>query len=270
MPVIHYIVLLLYIGAFVLWLRALLTGRRAQGPSAASLVAVAGVLAHVAALAVYTSTFGELPLVGLAPSLSTLSFIMGLGLVASLVLGEAGRVGILLIPVMILLEGTALVLGMEPAPAALDFRGAWFALHVTLAFAGIGGMALAAAAGALYLAQHRELKNRRAGRVFQFLPPLATLDRMSRVGAVAGFTTLTVALALGWAWTMRFRNSFQGTDPKTIWSVFIWLVILATVLSQRLGRAPGRRGAVVSITGFLLIVASYLVVRVAEHGGLFL
>ncbi|HEX9885370.1 MAG TPA: cytochrome c biogenesis protein CcsA [Longimicrobiales bacterium] len=267
---IHYLVLLLYIGAFVLWLRTLVDGRSTGGPPAAPPVAVAGVVAHAVALAAYVASWGELPLVGLGPSLSSLSFIIGLGLVASLAVGEAGRVGILLIPIMILLEGSGLIIGVEPAPASLDFRGAWFALHVTLAFAGIGGMALAAASGALYLAQHRELKSRRAGPVFQFLPPLATLGRMSRVGAVAGFTTLTLALALGWAWTVRFRHSFQGTDPKTIWSVFVWTVILATVLAQRTGRGPERRGAVFSIVGFLLIVASYLVVRVAERGGLFL
>ena len=37
---------------------------------------------------------------------------IGVGLVASLAVGEAGRVGILLIPIMVLLEGTALVLGV--------------------------------------------------------------------------------------------------------------------------------------------------------------
>ncbi|HZD06216.1 MAG TPA: cytochrome c biogenesis protein CcsA, partial [Longimicrobiales bacterium] len=179
-------------------------------------------------------------------------------------------VGILLAPLVILLEGTALLLGVRPAPTTLDFRGAWFALHVTLAFAGIGGMALSAAAGALYLAQHRELKHKRMGRIFRFLPPLATLARMGRVGAATSLAVLSLALALGWAWTVRFRHSLQGQDPKTLWSVFIWGVILAAVLARRGGGGTERRGAVASVVGFLLIVASYVLIRSAAGSGLFL
>lgn len=265
----HFIALVLYIGAFVLWVRTLLDGERAGGPFVAALVAVAGVAVHVLALAGFVAEFGELPLVGLAPSLSTLSLVIGLGLVAALAMSEAGRVGILLIPLMIVLEGVALALGVEPAPTTLDFRGAWFAFHVTLAFAGIGAMALSAAAGSLYLVQHRELKHKRMGRMFKFLPPLTTLARMGRVAVVTGFVVLSLALALGWAWTVRFRQSLQGEDPKTLWSVFIWGVILAAVLARR-GGGSERRGAVASVVGFILIVASYVLVRSAAGGGLFL
>lgn len=266
----HFFALVLYIGAFVLWVRTLLAGDRAGGSTTTALLAVAGVTVHFVALGGFVAEYGELPLVGLAPSLSTLSLVIGLGLLVSLAMGEAGRVGILLIPLMILLEGVALVLGVEPAPTALDFRGVWFAFHVTLAFAGIGAMALSGAAGALYLVQHRELKHKRMGRMFRFLPPLATLARMGRVGAVTGFVVLSLALALGWAWTVRFRSSFQGQDPKTLWSVFMWGVILAAVLARRGGAGTERRGAVASVVGFLLIVASYVVIRTAAGGGLFL
>lgn len=266
----HFIALVLYIGAFVLWVRTLLDLERARAPTLAGFLTVAGVLTHGLGLAGFVRTYGELPLVGLAPSLSTLSLVMGLGLVAALAMREAGRVGILLIPLMIVLEGVALVLGIEPAPTTLDFRGAWFALHVTLAFAGLGAMAVSAAAGTLYLVQHRELKHKRMGRMFRFLPPLATLARMGRVGAVTGLVMLSLALALGWAWTVRFRHSLQGEDPKTLWSVFIWGVILAAVLARRSGAGTERRGAVASVVGFLLIVASYVLVRSAAGGGLFL
>lgn len=266
----HFIALLLYIGAFVLWVRTLLDGERPGGPTVAALLAAAGVAVHVTALAGFVARYDELPLVGLAPSLSTLSLVMGLGLLAALAMGEAGRVGILLIPLMILLEGVAVALGVEPAPTTLDFRGAWFAFHVTLAFAGIGGMALSAAAGVLYLIQHRELKHKRMGRMFRFVPPLATLARMGRVGAVTSLVVLSLALALGWAWTVRFRQSLQGEDPKTLWSVFIWGVILAAVLARRGGTGRERRGAVASVVGFILIVASYVLVRSAAGSGLFL
>lgn len=269
---IHLVALTLYIAAFLLWLRALVGGVRGRAAHVPGPVAAAGVVAHLVALVLYTSRWGELPLVGLAPSLSTLSLLIGVGLVATLWLGEAGRVGILLMPLMILLEGIAAVMGVRPAPADLDFSGAWFALHVTLGLAGVGGMALSAAAGALYLLQHRELKSKRLGRVFRFLPPLATLDRMGRIGAVAGFTMLTLGIMLGWAWTVRFRNTFAGGDPETIWAVFIWAVVLSVLAARVGGGRVERRAALAGVVGFALIALSFVVIRAlaGDAGGFFL
>lgn len=265
---IHSVALFLYVAAFLLWLRTLLKGGRDRGTALAGWVAVAAVAAHLAALARYTAVFGELPLVGLAPSLSSLALVMGLGLVATLALGEAARVGILLVPLIVLMEGVALALGIEPSMGVQDFRGAWFALHVTLAFAGYGGLALAAAAGFLYLLQFKELKTKRLGRLFHFIPPLATLDRLVRVGLVAGLVTLSLALALGWAWTVRFQNSFLGDDPtKILWAVFTWFVFVAALAIRSGGGARERQSALVTVVGFCLIVASYVVVRVTMVGG---
>jgi ABC-type uncharacterized transport system permease subunit len=266
----HFIALTLYIAAFVLWIRPLLGGDRSRGTAAGAIAAIAGIVVQAIALGAFVGEYGELPLVGLAPSLSTLSLTIGLALACALAMGEGGRIAVLLLPLMIVLEGVAAILGVRPAPATLDFQGAWFALHVTLAFAALGGMAFSAAAGTLYLMQHRQLKNKRMGRVFRFLPPLATLSRMNRVGVMASLVLLTLALGLGWAWTVRFRHSLQGGDPKTLWSVFIWGVILAAVMARLGGAAAERRGAVASVVGFGLIVASYVFVRGAAGGGLFL
>jgi ABC-type transport system involved in cytochrome c biogenesis permease subunit len=259
--VIHLATLLLYLAAFLLWLRALVTGSRGRSGLTPGGVAAAGVAVHLLALGRYTLVWGQLPLVGLAPSLSTLAFLIGLGLVAALLLREGGRVGILLLPLMVILEGVALLLGVEPSSENLDFRGAWLALHVTLSLTGVVGMALAAAAGALYLAQFRELKTKRLGRLFQFLPPLATLDRMGRIGVVSGFTALTIGIVLGWAWTLSFRQTLATTEPETLWGLFIWTVILAVLIARAGGGRVEQRSAVAGLVGFGLIVVSYLLVR---------
>ncbi|MBW3535497.1 MAG: cytochrome c biogenesis protein [Gemmatimonadetes bacterium] len=267
---IHLLALLLYSVAFLLWLRGLARGARGIASSGATWVAVAGLAVHAAALALYAGRFGELPLVGLAPSLSTLAFMTALGVVASLGLREASRVGIVLMPLVLAMEGAAVVMGVRPAPGALDFRGAWLAFHVTLAFAGIVGMAVSGAAGTLYLFQFREIKRKRMGRAFHFLPPLATLDRLGRIAAVAGFILLSLSLVLGWAWTVRFRNSLQGQDPKILWAVFVWSVILAALVVRRVGRGE-RAAALASSVGFGLILASYLATRAfAGFGAFFL
>ena len=68
---------------------------------------------------------------------------------------------------------------------------------------------------------------------------------------------------------MTFRDSFQVTDGKTLWAIFVW-ILLVLGLSLRMGAEPERRGALASLIAFGLTVASYLLVRVAAGGGLFL
>ncbi len=231
---------------------------------AAFALATAGVAVHFVALTRFTIAYGQLPLVGLAPSLSTLALVMGVGLLATLGLGEGRRVGIVIVPGVIVLQGVAVSLGIRPVPAPLDFQGAWFTFHVTLAFLGLGGMAQAFASGVLYLIQLNEIKSKRLGRLFHFTPPLATLDRLTRVGLVGGFTTFSLGLALGWVWTLSFRHSFEQSDPKVVWAVLSWFVFVVALAVRAGGGLKERRSAVASVVGFTLIVIVYVGLRVAS------
>jgi HemX protein len=271
LPLTHAFTLLFYVGSLILWFRALLSGGRGSGPTIAFGLAVAGVAAHALALAQFTTEYGQLPLTGLAPSLSTAALTIGVGLVATLGLGEGRRVGIVLVPVVILLEAVAVSLGIEPAPELLDFQGAWFAFHVSLAFVGLGGFTVAFASGLLYLVQLHELNTKRMGRLFQFTPPLATLDRLGRTGLVTGFITFTLALALGWLWTVSFRQSLDQSNPKVLWAIMCWLIFVVALGVRAGGGLKERRSALASVVGFSVIVILYLGLRLlSAHGGFFL
>lgn len=222
--------------------------------------------AQLAGLVAFSIRFGELPLVGLAPSLSTLTFLIAVFFFAASLARDARPVGLVLLPVIALLLGIALALGIEPAAEVLAFRGVWFAFHVVLAFVGLAGFAFVFAAGLLYLLQFRELKSKRFGRVFRFFPPLNTLDALGRSAAVVGFGALTVALALGWAWTIRFDNSLALRDPQVLWSGITWLAFAGVLGARMGGPASDRRAALVSVIGFGIVVLSYVVLRLAMSG----
>lgn len=268
----HYLAIALYLGAFVLWIRSLLAGGEERGRALAPVAVAAGVAAHLAAVAGFWIEYGQAPLVGLGPSLSSLSLIVGLGLLVLAAQGEAARIGIVLLPFMVLLEGVAVAMGVEPSPGSLDFRGFWFAVHVFLAFVGYTGMAVSFSAGLLYLVQFHELKTKRLGRLFRFIPPLATLDRIGRVALWMGFGSLSVALAVAWAWTARYRDHLPTTDPKILWGMATWVVFIAVLGLRRLGGGarPERRGALAAVWGFGLVVCSYVILRLIVGGASFL
>ncbi|TVR66688.1 MAG: hypothetical protein EA422_01420 [Gemmatimonadales bacterium] len=268
---IHLVPLLIYGVALLLWIRLLLKGSDVQDPAVPAGITGLGVVVHAIALGSFWTRFGELPLVGPGAALSSLAFVGGLAMVATLPLKDVGRVAIALLPLVMVMQGVALILGVRPSETALDFQGAGFVLHVSFAFLGYQGLALAFAAGLLYLVQHHELKEKRLGRFFHFIPPLATLDRLGRVGVWGGFGALTVALLLGWAWTVEHRGSLEISDPKVLWAVTSWFVFLGILVARGGGGRNDYRGAVASVVGFGVVIGTYLILRVTIGGtGLFL
>ncbi|HEY8470410.1 MAG TPA: cytochrome c biogenesis protein CcsA [Longimicrobiales bacterium] len=262
----HGLALAFYLGGTA-GLAAALARGLASVPRWCTALVVAGVAWHGAGLATYARVYGELPLVGIAPSLSSVGFLIGV-----LAVGVAGSrdsrpIGLVLVPLVALLVGAAAGLGLTPAAEELTFRGAWFALHVVLGFLACAGLAVAFAAGLLYLLQFRELKGKRFGRMFRFFPSLGTLDRLGRRALGIGFSALSAALLLGWAWTVRFRRSFAVSDPEVIWGLLTWVVFACALAARRGGVERDRRGALASVIGFVVVVVAYLALRLSMAEG---
>ncbi len=266
----HLAALLLYgIGAAITGVSFARGGRRL--PGGAVIAVLLGLVTHGAAMLAFTSRWGELPLVGLGPSLSTLAFLIALGTVAVAVPARAGTVGLVLFPVVVVLGAVGLAMGMRPNADAAHFHSVWFVLHVVSAFLGYAGLTVAAAAGLMYLLQFRELKSKHFGAIFRFFPPLEALDRLGNRGVMIGFPFLTLSLVAGWAWTTRFGAAELPGGSKLLWVLVSWVVFLAALLA-RLGEGRrGRRGAMASVIGFVVVLVAYLVLRVqvARDGGFF-
>jgi ABC-type transport system involved in cytochrome c biogenesis permease subunit len=164
-------------------------------------------------------------------------------------------------PLVALLTGSALLVGLEPAGEPVAFQSGWFVLHIVFAFIGFSGLAVAFAAGLTYLLQHRQLKSKQFGAIFRFFPPLDTLDRLGRQGLLVGFPFLTLAVLLGWAWTANFAGSIEPGNPKLVWVVLSWLVFLSALLAGSGKGRKGERGALASVIGFVVVVVLYVIVR---------
>jgi HemX protein len=263
--------LVLYLGASGTLVAAFAGGRGVASRAGTGLTA-AGVALHALALVAFTWQHGELPLVGLAPSLATLSFLIAIVLFSTSLAAESRPMGLVLVPLISVLLAVALTIGIVPSGEPVAYRGLWFYLHVVLAFVAYAGLALAFAAGLLYLLQFRELKGKRLGRVFRFFPSLPVLDQLNRRALNVAFTALTVALILAWAWAARFQPSFGLSEPQVIWGIFSWFVF-AALLGLRVSRRTNaqRNAAMGAVVGFTLVVVAYLILRVfIAAGGVFL
>jgi ABC-type uncharacterized transport system permease subunit len=267
----HLVALIFYLAVAGMLAGSLAGGGRRGAPRLAGLAAVGAVAAHSAALGAYLLACREFPLVGFAPSLSVLGFLIGLFFLVTASLGEVRTLGVVLSPLVALVLGIALFGGIEPAGELTTFHGFWLYTHITLAFLGFTGLALAFAAGLVYLLQFRELKGKRLGRIFRFFPALGILDRIGWWALVGGFFALSLGLLVGWAWAIRFEQGWAVREPKVIWGLLTWVIFVSALLARGVGAGCRRRGAVVSVFGFLLVVIVYVVLRVTEAtGGVFL
>jgi ABC-type uncharacterized transport system permease subunit len=235
----HFVAITSYVGAAAL---AATPFARPVGPPVRGVVALlgAGVLAHLIGLASYALHVGQLPLTGLGPSLS----FAGLVLAATLLLVEllARDVSLTLVtaPLAAIPTVFANVVGFAPGLEPAGARGAWLVAHVALSFLGIAAFATAAAAGCMYLVERRELKSRRFGAIFRFFPPLATLDRVNHVAAIAGWLGLTLGVVLAVTYSVAYR---ELSVPKVVWAMGAWIAVSGIALGRVVGGWQARRAA---------------------------
>jgi ABC-type transport system involved in cytochrome c biogenesis permease subunit len=131
--------------------------------------------------------------------------------------------------------------------------------HVLTALCGYSSIAISAVYGFLYLLLYRELKSSSFGLIFQRLPNLETLEKLSFYSAVFGFAMLSIAIGIGGIWLPRAFQHFSYADPKLITTAIVWLLYGLGIFFKLSGRLQGKKIMVLSIIGFLIAVFSTLV-----------
>ncbi len=229
--------------------------------------ATTAVAAHFAALVVYAAVYRQLPFTGLAPTLSSFAFLVGLLALAMLWLTGEGALVLMAAPLVVCPLAIGLLAGFGAPPSAGAPQGGWFLLHVVASLVGIAFLGVAFVAAALYLAQHRELKVRRFGVIFQFVPPLEQLDRLNHLALLAGFPSLTLGIALALAFGAVAGGAPAASAAHLVWGFLAWAVLAAIAAARMLGWLRGRKAALASVGGFAAVSVAFLVLQAVTASG---
>jgi cytochrome c-type biogenesis protein CcsB len=142
-------------------------------------------------------------------------------------------------------------------PAAPFFKSFWLFFHVLTMFLGNGAFALACGVGLLYLLQEHGIKAKRRRFFFKRLPSLDLLDNMGYRCIVIGFTLLTIGLVSGMLYAKAIWGRFWSWNVKEVWSGIMWL-FYAAILHERLTVGwRGRKAAIMSIIGFMVLLFTF-------------
>jgi HemX protein len=144
-------------------------------------------------------------------------------------------------------------------------RSPMFGIHVSTALIGYVALAISALYGMMYLIQHRQLKQRHVGLLFQRLPNLETLSRMNVRALGIGWLGLTIAIIAGtvWAYNLRLTGQLQVNllaDPKFLLTAGLWLVYGVCIGGLYVLRWPKKTLAAITVVAFVLMLGSSLVV----------
>jgi len=129
-------------------------------------------------------------------------------------------------------------------------------IHVISALLGYSGFTISAVYGFLYLVLYKDIKLNKFGLIFNRLPNLEVLERLSLYSAIIGFIALTIAIIIGVIWLPIAFPKFSYLDPKLIGTLLVWLLYAIGITSKILGKWRGKRLVTLSIAGFTVAIIS--------------
>jgi ABC-type uncharacterized transport system permease subunit len=159
--------------------------------------------------------------------------------------------GLGVMPLALALFVVARVGGGTAAGSKPHYGNLFLVLHVGFVLAAFAGFTLAAALASLYLWEERRLKVRAADILRLRLPPLASLERLSRRTIAVSLPLLTLGLAAG---IVRLRQEGGRVDALDFLALGTWLVYGSFVVT----RPAGRRAAYLALGGFALVAVARL------------
>ncbi|MEG8947737.1 cytochrome C assembly family protein [Rosettibacter firmus] len=138
-------------------------------------------------------------------------------------------------------------------------RNRMLGLHVVSAILGYSGFTISAVYGLLFLILYKNLRNNKFGLIFNRLPSLEILEKLSFYSVVIGFALLSVAIVIGAIWLPEAFPNFSYFDPKLVGTAFVWLAYGTGIISKILAKWYGKKVIIFSLCGFLLTLISLIV-----------
>jgi len=169
-------------------------------------------------------------------------------------------------PFAVLLLITASFLPKEIIPLAPSLESYWLPIHVGLAFLGNAFFAMTFLSGIMYLIQERYLKSKKVGGLYFLLPSLDILDELSYKCLTYGFPLLTLAIITGAIWAEYVWGSYWTWEPRQTWSLITWFLYAALLHGRLTVGWRGRRAAVYSIIAFLILISSFITIKLFAWG----
>jgi ABC-type uncharacterized transport system permease subunit len=172
-------------------------------------------------------------------------------------------------PIVILLLVAAGVLGSAKPQ---EYAGTtWYWIHLITSMGGSIAFFIAAATGAMYLLANRRLRS----KTLPHGPSMGSLERLERItfhSVTLGFALLTIGLVTGLIRVLKMGGQTRlgehwFTSPKVLLAFAVWIVYAVVLHAPINPSFRGRKVAVLSILGCVLMIGTLVAVSFVPQGG---
>jgi len=221
------------------------------------LLILVGLAFHTVAMALRGFSFSRCPVTNLYEATAFTAWSIA---AAFLVLGLLRRLrflGAFASPLLFCMGVFALMPNLDTHGPQPQFKHSLSSLHMSLTLLGYGAFGLAALSSAMYLTQERDLKFHKLRAVRALLPPIERLETVTARLLTGGWVLLSGGLLLGMVWLRHEKGVYLRSDPKIVWSFFVWLTYLIVMVSHWRYAQRGRRFAWAAVGSFSFIMLTF-------------
>jgi ABC-type uncharacterized transport system permease subunit len=135
----------------------------------------------------------------------------------------------------------------------------WLGLHIVLALLGYAALTLMFCAGVMYLIQEHQLKSKRPGAWYHYLPSLTLLDELNAKALLLGFPFLTQGIVTGSVWAKIRVRVVSAVESDLTPLLLAWFIYALLLGGRRMLGWQGSKAARATVGGFIVVLASYFV-----------
>jgi len=259
------VILLCYlVGSLSNW--AYLSSRRREPMIVGMAAVITGFGFQTVLLAVRTLRWGRVPLTNFYEWMTFFSWALILIYLLVYKRYRLQALGAFVVPLAFLVLA---IVGFTPHDVTEIFpplSSVWLGLHIFFSFLGNAAFALTFGVGIMYLFQQGQLKSKKLGALYYRLPSLEVLDQLNYRSLMSGFPLLTLGMVMGAFWSLHVKGTILWDLARVLPQVVAW-AIYAMLFVGRLGMGwRGKRAAVLSVIGFVVVVLGYLLHTAGQPG----
>jgi ABC-type uncharacterized transport system permease subunit len=225
------------------------------------LIMIGGFAAHTMWIGTICARTGHPPITNLP---ETAAFIAWVVFAVELALWIRYRVyaaAFFVYPLVLLLLVISAIAGEQFVTLDPHLRSNVFTAHLLLTTVGVAGMLIGVAFGLLAFIQDRALKEKRRGRLWEWIPSLTVCKNVSYRALAVGFSIYTVGLMAGILWSYRTTAGLMDLRVKQIGAIIAW-ILFAVLLQQYIsGAYRSKRTVLISASAFIAIIVAMLGIR---------
>ncbi|MGD8305700.1 MAG: cytochrome c biogenesis protein CcsA [Ignavibacteria bacterium] len=213
-------------------------------------------LAHICYLLLRTIEFDHPPITNVFEILTVLSFAITFSYFLLELITDIRGTGPFIIIISFVFQLISTFFIADQIDVKEVLKSNLLGAHVVSALLGYSGFTISAVYGLLYLSLYKNLKLSRFGLIFNRLPSLDVLEKLSFNSAVIGFILLTMSIIIGIIWLPSAFPEFSFLDPKLIATSIVWLVYGVGIFTKLFNKWKGKKIILLSITGFVIAILS--------------